>query len=75
MQHIKEQQKYSEPRLDEEGMHIVGKGAPPSPEDLERMTVEYQNRVKKSPMWEMMVKEYGEKKAEEMLKEFQVQVK
>ena len=61
--------------MDEEGLHIIGKGAPPSPEEQERMTNEYQKKIKKSPMWEMMVKEYGEEKAKEMLKEFQVQVK
>ena len=74
-QHIEEQHKGSDPWMDEEGLHIIGKGAPPSPEEQERMTNEYQKKIKKSPMWEMMVKEYGEEKAKEMLKEFQVQVK
>ena len=75
MQDIEEQHKGSEPWMDEEGFHIVGKGALPSPEEQERMTNEYQKRIKKSPMWEMMVKEHGEEKAEEMLKEFQVHIK
>ncbi|MEN8180827.1 MAG: SEC-C metal-binding domain-containing protein [Pseudomonadota bacterium] len=75
MQHIEESPKGSEPWMDEEGMHILGKGASPSPEEQERMTNEYQKKIKKSPMWEMMVREYGEEKAEVMLKEFQVQVK
>lgn len=51
-------------------MHIIGKGAPPSPEEQERMTNEYQKKIKKSPMWEMMVKKYGEKKQKKCLKNF-----
>ena len=65
----------NDPWIDKEGMHVLGKGVPPSPEEQERMTKEYQKRIKNSPMWEIMVKEYGEEEAEEMLKEFQVQVK
>ncbi len=75
LQHIDEQHKGNEPWVDEEGMHVIGKGVLPSPEEQERMTKEYQMRIKNSPMWEMMVKEYGEEKAEEILKDFQVQVK
>ena len=74
MQNIKEKQEDSRPWMDDDGIHIIGKGVPPSPEEQERMTIEYQNKIKKSPLWEMMVKEYGEEKAEEMLKDFQVQV-
>ena len=46
-----------------------------TPEEQERMTEEYQKNIKNGPMWEKMVKKYGEEKAEEMLKEFQVQIK
>ena len=58
--------------LGEEGVNVIGKGDQPSPEELKRMTAEYQKKIKKSPIWEVMVKEYGEVKAKEMLKEFQV---
>ena len=75
MKHIEAQHIDSKPWTDEDGMHIVSKGAPPSPEEQESMTKEYQKNIKNGPMWEMMVKEYGEEKAEEMLKEFQVQIK
>jgi hypothetical protein len=75
MKNIKEQHASSQSWIDEEGMHFVGKGSQPTIEEQERMTKEYQKNIKKSPMWSMMVKEYGEEKAEEMLKEFQVQVK
>lgn len=61
--------------IDEEGMHLMGKGAPPSKEELERMTKEYQQKIKTSPLWKMMVKEYGKEKAQEMLADFQVQTR
>ncbi len=60
--------------IDDEGMHLIGKGAPPTPEEQEAMTKEYQKNIKESPMREMMVKEYGEEKAYEILKEFKVQI-
>jgi hypothetical protein len=46
--------------MDEKGIHVVGRGALPSPEEQEGMTKDYQKKVKKIPIWEMMVKEYGE---------------
>jgi hypothetical protein len=61
--------------IDEEGMHLIGKGMPPSIEEQERMTKEYQRNIRKSPLWKMRVTEYGKEKAEEMLKDFQVQIR
>ena len=58
----------------EDGIHMAAPGSPPSPEQLERMTQAYQKRIRNSPVWKMMVKEFGEQKAEEMLKEFQVKL-
>ena len=60
--------------IDEEGMHLVGKGMRPSREEQERITKDYQQNIRKSPLWKMMVTEYGKEKAEKMLKEFQVEV-
>ena len=37
------------------------------------MTQTYQQQIRKSPMWKQMVPEFGKAKAEELLKEFQVQ--
>lgn len=58
--------------LDHDGMHMVAPGSAPTPEQLQKMTEEYQQKIRNSPMWDMMVQEFGEKKADEMLKEFQV---
>lgn len=61
--------------VDDDGMNFVNKGTPPSIEEQEEMTKLYQKNIKKSPVWTKMVQEYGEEKAEEMLKDFQVQIK
>jgi TPR repeat protein len=61
--------------VDDDGMNFVNKGTPPSIEEQEEMTKEYQKNIKKSSIWTKMVQEYGEEKAEEMLKDFQVQIK
>lgn len=58
---------------DEEGVHFVAPGEPPSAEMYEKMTLEYQRRVRKSPLWDEMVRQFGLKKAKEMLKEFRVE--
>jgi len=68
-----EKQNTSTSWLDDDGLHIVDKSSQPSNKDLERMTIEYKNKIKKSPIWGEMVREYGNEKAEEMLKEFKVQ--
>jgi hypothetical protein len=61
--------------IDEEGIHLVGKGMPPSIEEQERMSKEYQRNIRKSPLWKVMVTEYGKEQAEEMLEEFRVEVR
>ncbi len=38
------------------------------------MAAAYQDRIRQSPLWDQMVKEFGEKKATEMLKEFTVRI-
>jgi len=59
--------------IDEGGIHIVGKGVRPTKEEREEMTKEYQKRVKKSPLWEMLVQAHGKDKAEEILQDFRVE--
>ena len=58
--------------VDEDGMHYVGSGQAPTLEEYQRMTEEYQQRIRKSPLWKQMVEQYGKKQAEKMLKDFQV---
>ena len=56
-----------------DGIHLVAPGSPPTPEQLEKMTKEYQKRVRNSPLWDEMVKKYGKEKAEKLLKEFKAE--
>jgi hypothetical protein len=58
----------------EEGIHALGAGQPPTPAELAQMTVSYQERIRNSPLWEQMVREFGEQKATEMLREFTVRI-
>lgn len=59
---------------DEEGLHFVSPGSAPSPEQVAAMTKEYQNQIRNSLLWDEMVKQFGLKKAEELLKECQVKI-
>ena len=61
--------------MDEEGMHALIPGLPPSEERLEEMSKIYQENIRNSPLWDEMVKEYGKEKAEELLKEFRVEIR
>jgi hypothetical protein len=54
---------------DNDGLHFVGQGAPPTSEDYKEMTKTYQAKIRNSPMWDQWVKQFGKEKAEEMLKE------
>ncbi len=60
--------------MDKDGFHVVGPGTPLSPEQIEEMTREYQKQIQNSPMWSEMVKKFGEKKAQELLKECKVKI-
>ena len=59
--------------MDDEGLHVIGQGSGPSDEELEEMTKEYQKQMKLTPEWKEIVKELGEEKAEELLKQCKVE--
>ena len=58
-----------------DGTHFAGPGSPPSPEQLKKMTKEYQNQIRNSPLWDEMVQKYGKEKAEKLLKEFKAETR
>jgi hypothetical protein len=60
---------------DNDGIHFAGPGSPPSPEQLKKMTKEYQKQIRNSPLWDEMVQKYGKKEAEKLLKEFKAEVR
>ena len=47
----------------------MGPGTTPSHEQLEKMTAEYQKRIRTSPIWGEMVRKFGKEKAERLLKQ------
>jgi hypothetical protein len=61
--------------MDDEGMHLLAQGTAPSPDQLEEMTKKFQERIRKSPMWEEMVRTFGKEKAEELLLQCRAKLK
>jgi hypothetical protein len=61
--------------MDDEGMHLLASGTAPSPDQLEEMTKKFQEGIRKSAMWEEMVKTFGKEKAEELLLQCQAKLK
>ena len=61
--------------MSEDGLHTVQPGLPPSPEQIETVTKEYQKQIRNSPLWDKMVEQFGEEQAHEMLKEFRYEVR
>ena len=60
--------------MDEQGIHAILPGEKPDAETLERMTIDFQQRLRNSPMFVEMVKTYGQAKAEELLSQCRAQL-
>lgn len=60
--------------VDNDGIHFLGQGSPPSPEQLKK-SKEYQKQIRNSPLWGEMVQKYGQKEAEKLLKEFKAEAR
>ena len=61
--------------LGSDGLHALVPGNPPSPETLDEMTRVYQQNTRESPLWEEMVREFGEEEAQRLLREFRVEIR
>ncbi|MBA7682970.1 hypothetical protein ES703_91326 [subsurface metagenome] len=59
--------------LEEDGIHAIAAGIPPTPEMLEQMTKVYQQKIRNSPLWDKMVEEFGLEEAKRLLKEFRAE--
>ncbi len=61
---------------DSDGIHtsFLIPGEPP-PGAEEEMTADFQKRIRNSPLWKQMVEEFGEEKAEELLKQCKAKIK
>jgi hypothetical protein len=58
----------------DEGVHALAFGQPPTASQVASMTTAYQQQIRDSPLWDQMVKKFGEQKAAEMLKQFTVKI-
>ena len=61
--------------MDDEGVHLLAPGTGSSPDQLEEMTKKFQEGIRKSPMWEEMVRKFGKEKAEELLLQCRAKLK
>ena len=61
---------------DSDGIHtsFLVSGEPPLGAE-EQMTAEFQRSIRNSPMWKKMVDQFGETKAEELLKQCKAEIK
>ena len=58
-----------------DGIHALVPGSQPSPAMLEEITRQYQERIRNSPLWDEMIKQFGREKAEQLLKEFRAELR
>jgi len=58
-----------------DGLHASVPGSAPSPEMLDDMTRRYQQKIRKSPLWDEMVREFGAEEAERILAKFRVEIR
>ncbi len=60
--------------LEGDGLHAL-LPADASHATLDEMTTRYQENIRRSPLWDLMVKEYGEEEATRLLQQFRVEQK
>ena len=61
--------------MDSDGLHAFAAGEAPSREALEEATRRYQASIRKSALWDEMVRQFGKEQAERMLLEFRVELR
>ena len=61
--------------MQRDGVHALLPGKKPSEQQLEKMTETYQRELRKSPLFKQWVKQYGKRRAVEMLKECRVELR
>jgi hypothetical protein len=58
-----------------DGIHALVPGEPPSAAQLAELSRRYQESIRRSPLWNEMVKRFGKERAEELLREFRAEVR
>lgn len=62
-------------QMQSDGYHAFLAGERPSESELDKMTAEYRSTIRKSPLWQQIIRDYGEIKAEEILQECKVEIR
>ena len=57
--------------MDEGGVHALLPAKQPPPEFLELLTENFQREVRNSPLWDQIVREFGEEEAEKLIQQCQ----
>ncbi|MGB7568264.1 MAG: hypothetical protein WBM07_10410 [Chitinivibrionales bacterium] len=65
----------SSPWVSEDGIHMMMPSKDMSKEQIEALTLKYQENIRKSEIWSQIVKQYGKDEAENLLKEFRVEIR
>ena len=60
---------------DHDGLHALVPGESPSPESLHEMSRRYREQIRRSPLWEQMVAQFGAEEAERLLSKFRVELR
>jgi len=60
---------------DDEGVHVIAPGPAPDQQTLDEMTRSYQEGIRNSPLWEEMVREFGQQRAEELLRQCRAELR
>ena len=61
--------------FDSAGLHALVPGLAPSPEAVDEATRLYQQNIRHSPLWDEMIRQFGEEEAERLLLQFRVEVR
>ena len=65
----------SSPWLSEDGIHMMMPSKDMSKDQIEALTLKYQENIRKSEIWGQLVQQYGKDEAEKLLKEFRVEMR
>ncbi len=63
------------PCVERDELHALVPGSAPSPETLDEMTRDYQQKIREPALWDKMGREFGEEEAERILRKFRVEVR
>lgn len=61
--------------VEQDGIHALIPGVRPAEAQIEEMNLIYQEKLRHTPLWDEMIKQFGREKAEEVLKQCRIDIK